>query len=212
MSVSQHDAGGLFTHPKEFLKANLLCMRGSLPTVAGVHNFSFSNVTAELGYTCSRKSKYFWKSDHSINVWDIRHVARGGSAAFHLPYEPGQMKRAILPNEAMLMFTSEMTGCTFGMATYRDGTIEICHANYQTKNGHLDTARLSRETAWCAKRLEDHRYRETVRGRAVPNLARQARMGATVIGVRSPRGWTVYAQQWENLDGTNFKYLDLIEL
>lgn len=145
--TAKHDVGNLFIRPEEFLRSNLLCMRGSLP------------------------------------------------------------------QEATLMFTSEMTGCTFGMATYRDGTVEICHANYQTKSGQLDTARLSRETAWCSKRLEDRRYRETVRGKAVPNLMRQARLGATMVGVRSlESGWTIYAQQWENLDGTNFKYRDLIKL
>ncbi len=144
-----------------------------------------------MGYTCTRRSKYFWKNDRSVQVWDLRHVDLRGSAVFHLPYETGQPKRAILPQEAMLMFTSEMTGCTFGMAIHRDDTVEICHANHQTKSGQ----------------------RETVRGKAEPDLMRQARLGATMVGVRSlESGWTIYAQQWENLDGTNFKYRDLIKL
>lgn len=188
-------------------------MLGNLPTVAGVHNFSFTDMTATMGYSCTRKSKYFWKSDRSVRVWGVRLSPLDGSAAFHLPYAPNTLKRAILPHEATLMLTSEMTGCTFGVATYPNGAIEICHANYQSSDGQLDIARLSRETAWCSRRLEDRRYRETIKGKAVPDIVRQARLGATIVGVRSlQRGWTIYAQQWENLDGINFKYLDLIEL
>jgi hypothetical protein len=118
----------------------------------------------------------------------------------------------MLPDGVALMLTAEMTGCTFGMATYPDGGVEICHANYQHDTLGLDKDLLAKATGWCPIRFDDHRYRETIQGQAVPDIARQARMGATIVGVRSLKRWTVYAQQWENLDGTNFEFLDLIKL
>jgi hypothetical protein len=112
-----------------------------------------------------------------------------------------------------------MTGCTFGSVRYRSGAVEVCHANYQTDEGGIDEARMHRETAWCTKRIEQSQYREQIRGKAfresTPRATtdRQARMGATIVGINNhTKGWTFYAQQWENLDGTNYNYIDLIEL
>jgi len=215
-----HDLGELFTAPRDFLKMNLLVMRGVLPTVAGIYQFTFTDMSgndlpAPERCKSSRKSRYFWKSAHTIHVWDVRYDTTGsrGSAAYHLPYEPGTLRRGTLPSTAPLMLTSEMTGCTFGVARFNNGQIDICHANYQTKDGHIDVERLSRETAFCTRRFEDQNYRQQIRGAAVPNINRQASLGATIIGTNHPRqGWKIYAQQWENLNGTDFTYHDLIDL
>ena len=208
------DISGLLTAPRDFLKMNLLCMRGVLPLAPGLYNFSFMDMTDAFGASCTRKSKHFWKKDYSIRVWDVRgnSTTAPSTGAFLLPYEPNRIHRAVLPLDAPMMFTAEMTGCTFGVKRYRNGRTEVAHANYQTVDGMLDKTRLAQETAFCDAWVNDHRYRETIKGRAVPDLTRQARLGATIIGVNSVRGWRFYAQQWENLDGTNFLYLDLIEL
>lgn len=211
----------LFTSSRDFLKMNLIYMIGVMPLQAGVYNFKFTNATALHQNRCSRKSKHFWKGSHNITVWyaEIASAAESGSAAFYLPYEPNRMYRSALPSDAPLMLTASMTGCTFGMVQRRSGGIEVCHANYLSDNGQLDKDRMSRETSWCPIRLQDRDYREHIKGKAVverdtvSTLRRQSSLGATIVGSNAPgRGWTIYAQQWENLDGSNFIYHDLIQL
>ncbi len=215
-----NDLGELFTAPRDFLKMNLLVMRGVLPTARGIYNFKITDMSgtdtpAQERWLCSRKSKHWWKRDYAIHVWEVRWDQTGsrGSAAYHLPYEPGTLRRGTLPSTAPLMLTAEMTGCTFGVARFGNGQIDVCHANYQTEEGHIDVDRLSRETAFCTSRFDDRRYRQQIRGRAVADIGRQAGLGATIIGTNHPRqGWKLYAQQWENLNGTDFSYHDLIDL
>jgi hypothetical protein len=209
------DLAQLFTAPRDFLKMNLLYMRGQGQPAPGIYNFVFEDATGNYGAQCTRKSKHWWKSNYDIRVWYVSADAHDGQTVpvFWLPYAPNQVWRSVLRSDAPFLLTASMTGCTFGAVKYRGGEVEVCHANYQTEDGGLDEGRMSRETAWCQKRLDQGRYRETLRGKAVREIDRQASMGATVVGVNSPKkGWTFYAQQWENLDGTNFNYHELIEL
>jgi hypothetical protein len=206
---------GLFTDPREFLKMNLVLMRGVLPTASGPYGFRFEDATGGYGARCTRKSKHFWKSDYGINVWDVRLAGEtaGGVPAFYLAYQPNQIRRAVVPDDTPFLLTAEMTGCTFGIAKRRNFPLEVCHANYQDGEGKLDTARLAHATSWCTSRLEDSRYRTRIRGKGVSDLTRQAGLGSTIVGVNFPKkGWQFYAQQWENKDGTNFEYHELIEL
>ena len=211
----------LFTHSRDFLKMNLVYMIGVFPLKAGIYNFKFTNASDLHQNRCSRKSKHFWKGDHNITVWyaSLASDSERGSAAFYLPYEPNSLHRSALPSDAPLLLTASMTGCTFGMVQYRGGSIEVCHANFLSDDGQLDKARLSRETSWCPIRLEDSHYREHIRGKpvieqdSIKTFRKQASLGATIIGSNKPgRGWNIYAQQWENKDGSNFIYHDLIEL
>lgn len=213
--------GSIFTTTREFLKMNLIYMMGAMPLRAGIYNFKFTDASEEHGNRCTRKSKHFWKGSHKIKVWyaALASERESGSAAFYLPYEPNRMFRSVLPSDAPLMLTASMTGCTFGLVQRSSGSIEVCHANYLTDNGQLDKDRLSRETSWCPIRFEDSHYREHIKGKPVverdsfTTLARQATLGATVVGSNAPgRGWNIYAQQWENIDGSNFIYHDLIDL
>jgi len=57
------DISGLLTAPRDFLKMNLLCMRGVLPLAPGLYNFSFMDMTDAFGASCTRNSKHFWKKD-----------------------------------------------------------------------------------------------------------------------------------------------------
>jgi len=209
-----NDIAELFTAPRDFLKMNLLVMLGNFPTVNGVYNFTFKDMTEEVDWACSRKSKHWWKYDYNIHIWAAMwSQGRNGSAAYFLPYEPNSLQRGTLPADASLMLTASMTGCTFGVARFNNRQIDVCHANYQTAEGRLDDDRLSRETAFCTSRFADHDYRQQIKGSAVADAARQSVLGATIIGTNHPRqGWKIYAQQWENLNGTNHNYWDLIEL
>jgi hypothetical protein len=210
-----NDIAELFTAPRDFLKMNLLLMLGKPPTVKGIYNFTFEDMTEELNWTCSRRSKHWWKFDYNIHIWAVRwdESGRNGSAAFFLPYKADDLKRGTLPATAPLMLTAAMTGCTFGVARFNNRQIDVCHANYQTPEGRLDDGRLLRETAFCTSRFSDRDYRQQIKGSAVADVARQSVLGATIIGTNHPRqGWKIYAQQWENLNGTNHNYWDLIEL
>ena len=206
----------LFTAPRDFLKMNLLVMWGqSFPTVAGVYNFTFKNQTKLDDWTCSRKSKHWWKYDYKIHVWEVRWDETGnGSAAYYLPYKANGVQKGTLPaGGPSLMLTAGMTGCTFGVARFKGGQIDVCHANYQ-KGDHLDHQRISQETAFYNKRFSDRDYRQQIKGSAVTDVLHQSRLAATIIGTNHPRqGWKIYAQHWEKLDTIlGFNYLDLIEL
>jgi hypothetical protein len=205
----------LFTAPRDFLKMNLLVMIGKVPTVGGVYNFTFKNQTNLDNWTCSRKSKHWWKYDYKIHVWEVRWDKKGNSsAAYFLPYKPDSVQKGTLPADASLMLTAGMTGCTFGVARFKGGQIDVCHANYQIGD-RLDDKRMSQETAFCNKRFSDRDYRQQIKGSAVADVKRQGNLAATMIGTNHPRqGWKIYAQQWEILVTAvdAYNYLDLIEL
>src|ERR1700761_6324062 len=133
------DFGQFFTSPRDFLKMNLLYMRGQGQAVPGIYNFVFEDATAAYGAQCTRKSKHWWKSDYGINVWYVSAGGNEGQTApvFWLPYAPNRVWRSALRNDAPFLLTASMTGCTFGAVKYRGGEVEVCHANYQTDDGRL---------------------------------------------------------------------------
>jgi hypothetical protein len=210
----------IFLSPRDFLKMNLIIMNGNGPSVADIYNFRAVNLTVELGDTCVRSSKFFWKSSYAITVWGI--WPPGGSLpfsqyetlpAFWLPYSPNTVHRAQVDSMAPFVLTASMTGCTFGTVTYKNGTTEICHANYQDdESGQLDKGRMARETAFCKRTLTDTMYRERSRGKAIRDINKQAAMGATVVGVKASKAWKFYAQQWECQDGSNYRYHKLLDV
>ncbi|MDB5306468.1 MAG: hypothetical protein JWO38_670 [Gemmataceae bacterium] len=131
---------------------------------------------------------------------------------FWLPFAPNEVWRSVLSKDAPFLLTAAMTGSTFGSVKYRGGEVEVCHANYQTEEGSLDEGCMARETARFQKRRDQKQSRERLHGKAVKKVDRQASMGATIVGVNNvKKGGTFYAQQWENLDGTNFNYRQRIE-
>jgi hypothetical protein len=208
------DLSDFWLSPSEFLKKNLFYMRGNGKSVAGLYNFKFEDATQEYGARCRHKTEHWWQRDSDVRVWFVSADAEGGEKApvFWLPYKENGICKAAIDQDAPFLFTASLTGCTFGSVMYNNGMVEVCHANFQTAEGTLDETRMSQETCWCQKRLEQKKYREKIYGSAVKDVNRQASMGATVVGVKGKNNWTFYAQQWENLDGTNFNYFELIEL
>ncbi|WP_426956842.1 hypothetical protein [Muricoccus radiodurans] len=205
---------GLFTNTREFLKQNLLIMLGTMPTTAGMHAFAFEDGAA-AEQKASRKSKFFWKSDYDIQVWNVRWVQgnRGGVPAFWLPYAPNTKQRSIARKDAPFLLTASMTGCSFGAVDRPGLGLEVNHVNYQTMDGVLDESRMKGEIAHCTHRLHQDKYRERARGKAITDIGKQAVMGATVVGVNTPRGgWKLWAQQWENTDGVRYVYHELLDL
>jgi hypothetical protein len=83
--ADRHDLGLLITRPEEFLKNNLLCMRGTMPTVAGFTNFTFTDMTTSMGYSCRRRSRFVSFFDRAVRVWDLRAERRGRSSAAMRP-------------------------------------------------------------------------------------------------------------------------------
>lgn len=210
----------LIASPYDFLKMNLVVMRGfNFPMVAGSEGFKAVDLKAENNARCTRPSKRFWKGDYTnLGVWGIWHhltptpyAVDSTFGAGWLPYAPNTLQKAVLDDTDRIMLTAAMTGCSFGAVTFSSGQTQVCHVNFQTDD-MLDTNSMAAAMLYFTRKLDQSRYRETIRGKRVA-LERQGQMGATVIGVNEG-GWTFYAQQWELVDGMNdiYNYYELIRL
>lgn len=188
----------LFLAPRDFLRGNLLFMVGTLPQIKGIHYFTYEPA---MGASCALRARPSARQPYPIRVWYLRlsrASARGAFPAYFLPCQPQPMIRGMLPSSEQFALTASPPGAQFGVARYHGGATEICLGS-----GQMDPQRMAREMAWCATRLNS----------AGSGLALQERWGATIIGINMPRrGWYFHAQQWENLDGTHFRYHGLIEL
>ncbi|MBX9748327.1 MAG: hypothetical protein K5Q68_01810 [Roseococcus sp.] len=183
----------MFLAPRDFLKMNLLYLIGTLPSVRGVYHFSYEPAP---GTFCQRQPGFLAKERHPTRVWHVRLVprwARGAVPAYFLPCIPGQLSRGVLPRDGQFMLAASQPGSVFGVARYRHGMIEACHAG---ADGQAGGARMGRETAWCSARL-----------------AGEAPLASSIIGVNNARqGWQFHAQRWEKRNALLFHYHDLITL
>lgn len=182
----------MFLAPRDFLKLNLLCLVGPLPTLRGVYHFSYEPAA---GAFCHRQPGFLARERYPTRVWYVRQVsrsARNGVPAYFLPCLPGQMPRSVLPRDVQFMLAAGQPGSIFGVARYRQGVVEVCQAGHSGENGD----RMGRETAWCAARLS-----------AAGPLA------TTILGVNNARlGWQFHAQRWEKRNALLFHYQELITL
>jgi hypothetical protein len=181
----------MFLAPLDFLKMNLLCLSGPLPTLRGVYHFSYEPA---VGTFCQRRPGFLARERYPTRVWHVRLVPRGarnGVPAFFLPDGPGQTLRGILPRDVQFMLGGSQAGSVFGVARYRQGAVEVCQAHHADGDD-----RMGRETAWCGARL-----------------AGEGALATTILGVNNPRlGWQFHAQRWERRNALLLHYQDLITL
>lgn len=213
------DLSEFFLNPRGFLKTNLLVMNTSADSVCGSQTPVLGNFTIEpdLRYdNVKRKSKYFWKDAHDVDVLKVGWKGGTGNGTvpgIWLPYEANKSCVATLPNDAPFMFTAPMSGCSFALSTFKNGSARVAHVNFQTDDGHIDTTKMKTNTSGFSKTVNRDAYRNKVRGKPVAP-EREAGLMMTVIGANDrKKGWKFYGQQYElNLQNATVEYIDLFDL
>lgn len=213
------DLSPFFLNPRDFLKSNLLVMDTSPTGVCGSQIPLLGNFTIDTDNrydNVKRKSKHFWKSGYDITALKVSWKNQSGNQtvpAIWLPYEANQIRTASLPNDVPFMFTAPMSGCTFALSTFSNGSARVAHVNFQTEDGHIDTAKMNTNTSGFQKTVGRNAYRTKVRGKpAAPE--RHAGLLMTVIGVNDrKKGWKFYGQQYEmDLVAGTLEYIELMYL
>lgn len=213
------DLSQMFLKPREFLRHNLLVMDTSPSGVCGSQVPVLGNFTiaTDARYdNVKRRSKRFWKQDYAVNVLKVSWKGESGNGTvpgIWLPYEANQTRTANLSNDVPFMFTAPLSGCSFALSTYRNGSARVAHANYQTDEGEIDHGRILGGVSGFGKSIHRESYRTTVRGKpAAPE--RHAGLLMTVIGANDPkRGWKFYGQQYElNLMDGTVEFIELKDL
>ncbi|MBP2299710.1 hypothetical protein [Azospirillum picis] len=156
------------------------------------------------GMECKRKgtgiiSKH--KADKDVTVWSIRPHARGGGSelkAYWLPYEQNHLHVAQLRDEAQIMFTPLMDGCSFGFTEFRNGVCTVSHANLQTEEGRTDEGEMRTMLRGDTHSMHKSDYM-TMNGQFQDNLR------VCMVGVRAKGKWTIYFQQF--IDNLGSYYL-----
>ncbi len=213
------DLSQFFLNPREFLKHNLLVMDTSPSGVCGSQVPVLGNFTIapdDRYENVKRRSKLFWKRDHAIDVLKVSWKGGSGNGTvpgIWLPYEANQTRVANLPNDVPFMFTAPMSGCSFALSTFKNGSARVAHANHQTTDGEIDHAKMLGSVAGFKKAIHRDSYRTKVRGKpAAPE--RHAGLLMTIVGANNARkGWKFYGQQYElNLMNGTAEYIELMDL
>jgi hypothetical protein len=117
-------------------------------------------------------------------------------AAYICPYTPGQTMTKTVGAGADIMFTAEMTGCTFGVGSAApDGTRLVCHSN-DMASGNLGGAALQQSSQLQktnaavpgATAFQPDDYRKVT-----PDYETRA----TIVGIRLKGAWEFWAQVFD---------------
>lgn len=211
------DLSNLFLNPEKFLNENLLVMDtspiGTCPHLTPViGNFTI----AEHAEFDNASRKGFFGRRKSINVLKVSWKNPPGPnavPAYWLPYEENKTKKATLSNDVPFMFTAPMSGCSFGVSTFGNGTARVAHVNHQTAEGEIDTAKMTGAVSEFRKAFHRDTYRTSVGGKTVAST-RHAGLLMTIIGVNDvKKGWKFYGQQYElDLVTTEIQFHELKNL
>lgn len=190
-------------NPDSFLKNNMFLSLFSLRDpgykVPGVHDF----VLSDDGFECTRRgtgviSRH--KADKTVKVWSVYPAGRGEGdpiRAYWLPYERDHVYPVQLRNEADIMFTPLMDGCSFSFTDYGKGTGIALHANMQTEDGRTDEAGMRSLLRGKSQQMHKSDYMGT--GTAFNENVKMA-----MIGVRKGGKWSMYYQRFEDKAGVYY--------
>ena len=209
------DLSNFFLDPKAFLKKNLLIMDTSVNGVCGSETQVLGNFTIapdERYENVKRKATFRTYNVDALKVsWKGGH-GNGTVPGIWLPFKANHRCTALLPKHVPFMFTAPMSGCSFALSTFDNGMARVAHVNFQTDDGHIDTAKMNSHTAGFSKTISRGNYRNKVRGKPVAP-EREAGLLMTVVGTNNPKtGWKFYGQQYElNLMNGTAEYIELFE-
>ncbi|ALG73720.1 hypothetical protein VY88_23330 [Azospirillum thiophilum] len=182
----------LAANPESFLKNNLLLVQyqSYQPNyrVGGVKGFSLS----DDGMTCTRKGTGVISQFSTKNaaVWSVRYDQGnlpGSWNAYWLPYDQDFKHLVVLEDEADVMFTPTMDGCSFGFSDHGGGTYSASHGNLQTAQGRIDEAGLRQGMRLHGTTLHKSQYM---------NVPGTDAVKVTLVGVRNGKKWRFFYQQY----------------
>lgn len=131
--------------------------------------------------------------------------------AYICPYEPGCTLRTTVGTAANLMFTAEMSGCTFGIGSPTpQGAVSVCHSNDHAAGSAGGAAGQAaaqlRSTMTALSRggtaFQPGDYRE---------VTDQYETRATVVGVRKGTTWEFWAQKFA-FDNITMSQMKLVRI
>jgi hypothetical protein len=155
-----------------------------------------------------------------------------GFEAYWLAYEANKSKRAILGTAAKFMFTTQLSGCSFGWGS-KTGTGEllVAHSNAEEVGARV-SERLGPDNIHLARQVQANVQRQMLRKKMMPGTLKvwnpyeysdpfhggEGAMrkdvimyGATIIGIRSAR-WDFYCQRRVLTTSSQFVMRDVIKL
>lgn len=182
----------LVANPDSFLKNNLIfCMYQAYQPnyrIAGLKSFTLDN--DEM--VCTRKgtgviSQFKTKN---VAVWSLRNDQGNGPgswSAYWLPYDRDFKHLVVLEDDADVMFTPTMDGCSFGFSDHGNGTYSASHGNLQTAEGRIDEAGLRQGMRLHGTTLHKAQYM---------NVPGTDAVKVTLVGVRQGKKWRFFYQQF----------------
>jgi hypothetical protein len=206
LTKDQAARASFFQDPEVFACNNLI-----LPEVPGdqwnngiirIYQAAFIDYGLEFEFTCTRRG-----GEGQLGVYGVRQFlgqdTQGTFGAYWCPYRPNEVGAVTVWNEALTMFTADMTGCTLGVGSQAaDGAVRVAHVNMQKydkeedKSSMRDAQRFyaSRASGPNARILDPEEYR---RG----NPFDGDEVHSTTFGVRRGGVWRFYSQRWTGAFG-----------
>lgn len=190
------DLKALQSDPKKFLMNNLLMVQYQAYQ-SGYRTPGVKRFVAEIEdtLTCKRRgtgiiSKY---KDKPVDVRPVN-VTTGadpnGFNAYWLPYDQDFKHLVVLTDEADVMFTPLMDGCSFGFSDHGGGTYSASHGNLQTPMGRIDEAGLRQGMRFHKSTLHKSEYMTH------PGGAENIKV--SMVGVRMGKKWRFFYQQFNH--------------
>jgi hypothetical protein len=191
--------------PLDFLKHNLLLIQfsnlqnGYLEK--GPHHFPLEDYAGI--YSCRTTGLGRHKD---VPVYAITRTSAAGPttiSSYWLPFNINRLSRIVLEDEANLMLTARMDGCSFGFTDCGNGSFTVTHANMQDDQEAIDVGGLKRVMSLEKHVLHRADYKTTRTTRNVGN----AKIKVTTFGILVGGKWKFYYQQYEQPPNqTNLKF------
>ena len=172
-------------NPVDFMQNNIIVTPegGGLLTTGGVKHFTL---------TLSRSTgKSIERPGVDIKCYEAHPASQGSDNGVFLtywcPYEEGALRTTTVHNNANLMFTAPMNGCSFGIGSKQaDGSRLVGHSNMK---GQPDYRNQQNKSLNVTKMNE-----AKVDPNVYMNIAGNDPVLVTTFGVRNDKEWSFYYQ------------------
>ncbi len=201
----------LLNNTEAFLDNNLLTA-GLLGTIDSVYGRPQLSVAFEVGVRLYEKNCTKIGSDKKIDMYSVEQVSKWNAGLpklkiYYCHYETDAIHTIIVDDEANLMLTPTMDGCSFGVGSAtRSGARLVGHVNV-TRNKGGEAGSLE------AIKQQDDMIKEAMPNAALMSGGEYRPFGnpdaGTTIGVRNTANgqWRFYTQFWYRPPSTTQYYL-----
>lgn len=142
----------------------------------------------------------------TVQVWSVHNTNSqntNGWDSYWLPYDQDFKHVVVLENDADIMLTPAMDGCSFGFSDHGGGIFSASHGNLQNKAGRIDEAALRQGMRLHKTTLHKSDYMN------VPGGSDDVKL--TMVGVRNGKKWRFFYQRYLDQMGS-FYLLNVTEL